>query len=85
MARELSRQVMNLRKEIRLTPQDAVILKLASQDQGMRDTLEELFPSFRQAVNATVADVGDALPDGLDAKTDFELDGQPIAVGIKRI
>ncbi len=85
MARELSRQVMNLRKEIRLTPQDAVMLKLASQDQGLRDTLEELFATFRQAVNATVADVGDALPDGLDAKVDFELDGQPVSVGIKRI
>jgi isoleucyl-tRNA synthetase len=85
MARELSRQVMNLRKEIRLTPQDAVMLKFASQDQGMRDVLEELFSAFRQAVNATVADVGDALPDGLDAKVDFELDGQPVTVGIKRI
>jgi len=84
MGRELSRHVMNLRKELGLTPQDTIRLSLAVSDQGSRDTLESLLPVVADAAKAVISAVSDALPEGLPVSTEVVIDGVQIRIGIEK-
>lgn len=84
MARELSRHVMNLRKELGLTPTDKIVIHVAVADQGSRDSIESLMPSVAESSRATASSVSEALPEGLPVQTEVELDGKKIGLGITK-
>ncbi len=83
-ARELSRHVMNLRKELRLAPVDAITLSFATPDQGLRDTIEALSDALAKDVKAKTVNVGDDLPASSAAEESFETEGISIRIGIQR-
>lgn len=85
MAREIARQIMNLRKESGLTPQDAIRVSLAVGDQGLRDTLEEIIDSAIAGANVQAHSIGESLEDETLSRTEVKLDGQPIQIGIKKV
>ena len=85
MMRELSRHVMNLRKDMKLTPKDAIKVVIATTDMGLRDTLEELLSAIAPGVNATETWLGENLPEGLDGTAEVNMDGQTISLGIMKL
>ncbi len=85
MARELSRHLMNLRKQLGLTPKDDIRAVLATEDLGLRDTLEPLLAEVSVGLHAAEFAVGEALPAGLDATTEVEMDGGKVSLGITKL
>lgn len=84
MGRELSRHVMNLRKELGLSPSDTISIHVAAADQGSRDMIESLMQTVSDSAHAVSASVSDVLPEGVLSKTEVELDGQKIGLGIAK-
>ncbi len=84
MLRELSRHVMNLRKSLGLTPQDAIRLNLAAADQGLRDMLEAGLPTIAPSFHAASWGVGEVLPEQSDATASVKLDQDEVNIGIAR-
>ncbi|MBP9869613.1 isoleucine--tRNA ligase [Patescibacteria group bacterium] len=83
MARELSRHLMNLRKEMKLSPSDSIAFELSTEDHGLRDTLEQLAEMIAKDVRATSYGVGDT---GAAAETEatVEIDGRPVVIRLRR-
>lgn len=84
LARELARHLMNLRKQLGLTPQDAVSVWMASADQGVRETLEALSAQLAKDVRASSFVVGASLPDAGETRQEVAFDSGNIEIGVKR-
>jgi isoleucyl-tRNA synthetase len=84
MARELSRQIMNRRKQLGLAPQDRIRVFVAVEDQGLRDAVDSMAAEIGKDVRAAAFHVGDALPEGSVAEQPFELDGHVIGLSIEK-
>ncbi len=85
MARELSRHIMNLRKDLGLTPQDHIALAIGIADLGLRETLEKLMPTITSLVHADDVLVGEHLGLEVAAKNTIQLDNHQVEIGIQRI
>lgn len=85
LARELSRHLMNLRKDLGLTPKDSITVALAAQDPAARDMYETLLKEIAPALHATEITVSEVLPEVLDTRTEVEFDGSTIGLGITKV
>ncbi len=84
ISREISRQIMNLRKKLGLTPQDVIAVMVATRDNGLRETIESLSTGLAKDMRASSFVIQEIASDDQMATQEFELDGIKISAGIKR-
>ena len=85
MMRELSRQVMNLRKQIGLQPHDMISVSMAVEDHGLRDTIESMKTVLMHETHAEQWNVGVDVSEEGEAKGDITLDGMKLQITVSRI
>lgn len=84
LARELSRQIMTLRKKEGLRQQDSIRAAIATSDSKTRDLLESVASGLMKDTRALSLDVLKELSADYSARAHTEYDGVEIRVGIKR-
>ncbi len=83
LVRELSRQIMNARKQLGLKPQDEIRVTLGTGDHGTRDMLESIIVGLAEDVRSRSIEVGEVLAVGQAVQVSLEYDGVEIALGIR--
>jgi isoleucyl-tRNA synthetase len=84
IARELSRHIMNLRKDAKLQPTDRIVAAVATEDAGLRDTFDSVKEAVSKDVRADAFEVGGRMADGMTNTADATVDGTPIAIGLRK-
>jgi len=82
--RELSRHIMNLRKELGLTPNDTIDLYAAIADISRREDIDLLIKAVSGSIRATSTCISEALPEDLPAHAELIIEGTTVGLGIKK-
>jgi len=83
--RELTRQIQGLRRDGGLKPKDLIIVYVKIEDEKLKTTAKRFQKTLAKSVNAKSIEFTAAVKDGLLADHHFELEGQPIWIGVKKI
>jgi isoleucyl-tRNA synthetase len=84
MAREVSRQVMNLRKQLGLTPQDQIVLEIAVEDMGLKDALETFSAQLATDTKAAHISIGHGPATNAEAQETLNLEGKDVQLSVRR-
>lgn len=84
LARELARHLMNLRKQLGLTPADRIAVAIGVTDFSLREMIESLSVEIEKDVRADAFLVGETLADGQESSSDLVHEGVTIQLGIKK-
>lgn len=84
MVRELSRHLMNLRKQAGLAPQDRIVATIAAEDLGFRDTLEGMRDALAKDIKAESLLIAEVLQDGLEHRAEVMVAGIQVGIGLKK-
>ncbi len=83
LTRELTRRVMNLRKQARLTPKDLIRVTIAVKDLGIRETVVSLGAQIAEETRASLVDVVPELPDAATSIETLVSDGVEFRIALR--
>lgn len=85
LLRELSRQLMNLRKQAGLSPQDHVVVTIAAEDFGFRDMLETMRDALAKDIKADSLLIAEQVDEEGGHMSEATIDGKKIGFRLKGV